>query len=73
MAPSGPALSIVQYVGNKGLFRSIDTERYFWFKKKILDITNGVSSKSIENRPCACAVDVMHKLYPVTLSIAAFL
>ena len=26
-------------------------------KKKILDSTNGVSSKSIENRPCACTVE----------------
>ena len=45
-APSGPALSIVQYFGN-----------YFGFKKKILDSTNRVSSKSIENSPCACAVE----------------
>ena len=28
----------------------------FGSKKKILDNTNGLSSKSIENRPCACAV-----------------
>ena len=37
MAPSGPAMSIIQYIGNYvGLSRSIDTEHYFWFKKRIL-------------------------------------
>ena len=40
-----------------GLFGSIDTERYFWFQKKILDSTNRISSKSMESRPCACAVE----------------
>ena len=41
-----------------GLFRSIDTECNFWFnKKKILDSTNGVSSKSMESHLCACAVE----------------
>ena len=33
MALSGPALSIIQYVGTRS-FRSIHTERYFWLKKK---------------------------------------
>ena len=30
---------------------------HFWFKKKILDSTNCVSSKPTESRPCTCAVE----------------
>ena len=45
--------------------RSIDSECYFWFKKKkMLDSTNGVSSKSIGNH---AQLNIMNKLYPVTL------
>ena len=49
--------NVLARVGSTLITRSIDTERYFWFKKKILNITNGVSSKSIENRQCACTVE----------------
>ena len=51
-APSGPAFSIVQYIGNQ-----VSSDPYIWFQKKILDCTNHVSSKSMESRPCTCAVE----------------
>ena len=34
----------------------------------VLDSTNHVSSKSLENRPCACAVERHNKQYPVTIT-----
>ena len=45
-ALSGPAVSIVQYVGKMDT-RPLWIHILFWFKKKILDSTNCVSSKSI--------------------------
>ena len=47
---------------------SFQIHRYWmlFLVQKILDSTNCVSSKSIENRLCACGVE-RHKLYPITL------
>jgi len=43
----------------------------FLVQKKILDSTNGVSSKSTENHHAYAQLSVMNKLYPMTLSDAA--
>ena len=61
MALSGPAI----------VFGSIDTERYFWFNKKILNSTYCVSSKSMESHLCTVQLNVTTKLYPVTISTEA--
>ena len=57
MSPSGPALSIVQYVGKEVSSDPWTLNTIFGPKKKVLDSTNGVSSKSIKDHPCACAVE----------------
>ena len=60
LALSGPALSIIQYVGN---YVPIDTVS----KQKILDGTKHVSSKSIESHWYACAVERYEQTSPVKI------
>ena len=67
MSPSGPALSIVQYVGKEVSSDPWTLNTIFGPKKKVLDSTNGVSSKSIKIIHAHAQLNVTNKLYTVTL------